>query len=489
MSTIVLYPANGYDYDAADVAAYNAPRTSGVYSSDEDFVVAAAGGMDVTVSAGIGWVRPERFAGYSIVKREADTLTLPLADGTRSRIDRIILRYDAASRKASLQVLTGDPASTPTAPAISRTALVYDLCLAEITRPAGSTSITAANITDTRLDETLCGVMSDGVTGIPTDALLAEARARIGEIEQAASDSAAEADKSAKAAASSERAAKTAADTATTQATEAKGSAEKAAQSESNAKASKEEAVKKAGEARTSASEAAKSQQDAAASKEAAATSEANAKKYSEEAGAKAGTDKTFTVEDAPADAKATGEALAKKADTNHAHDLSAMINGLDAGTSTPTDADYYVCQYAGGGTSNTSFVRRTMSALWAYIKAKTDKLYSASGHTHSYAGSGSAGGSATSAVKLDTSTAGSATQPVYFTGGKPAACTYSLGKSVPSNAVFTDTTYGAATQSAAGLMSAADKKKLDSNSVVSQTSDPGAGSSLATGTILLVYT
>ena len=64
----------------------------------------------------------------------------------------------------------------------------------------------------------------------------------------------------------------------------------------------------------------------------------------------------------------------------------------------------------------------------------------SASGHTHNYAGSSSVGGSANSAVKLDTSTAGSATQPVYFSGGKPVACTYSLNKSVPSNAVFTDT-------------------------------------------------
>lgn len=61
-------------------------------------------------------------------------------------------------------------------------------------------------------------------------------------------------------------------------------------------------------------------------------------------------------------------------------------------------------------------------------------------GHTHNYAGSGSAGGSANSAVKLDTATAGSATHPVYFSGGKPVACTYTLGKSVPSNAVFTDT-------------------------------------------------
>lgn len=62
------------------------------------------------------------------------------------------------------------------------------------------------------------------------------------------------------------------------------------------------------------------------------------------------------------------------------------------------------------------------------------------SSHTHSYAGSSSAGGSATSAVKLDTTTAGSATQPVYFTGGKPKTCTYTLGCSVPSGAKFTDT-------------------------------------------------
>lgn len=60
--------------------------------------------------------------------------------------------------------------------------------------------------------------------------------------------------------------------------------------------------------------------------------------------------------------------------------------------------------------------------------------------HTHNYAGSNSAGGSANSAVKLDTTTSGSATQPVYFSGGKPIICTYTLGKSVPSNAVFTDT-------------------------------------------------
>lgn len=47
----------------------------------------------------------------------------------------------------------------------------------------------------------------------------------------------------------------------------------------------------------------------------------------------------------------------------------------------------------------------------------------------------------ASTATKLSTN-AGSATQPVYFANGKPTACSYTLGKSVPSDAKFTDTVY-----------------------------------------------
>ena len=179
MSKIVLYPANDYDFDAADVAAYLAGLTSGVFSSAEDFPVTAAGGLKVTVGAGRGWVHPSRFTGYSITKRETDTLTMPLADPSLPRIDRIVIRYDAGARAASLQVLQGTASSTPTAPAISRTELIYDLCLAEIKRPAGSTAVTAADIYDTRADETVCGVMRDGVHGIPTGTLVQQWKAVI----------------------------------------------------------------------------------------------------------------------------------------------------------------------------------------------------------------------------------------------------------------------------------------------------------------------
>lgn len=50
---------------------------------------------------------------------------------------------------------------------------------------------------------------------------------------------------------------------------------------------------------------------------------------------------------------------------------LSTLINGLETGSSTPTDNDYYISQYAGGGTTYTTYHRRPVSALYTYIKNK----------------------------------------------------------------------------------------------------------------------
>lgn len=65
---------------------------------------------------------------------------------------------------------------------------------------------------------------------------------------------------------------------------------------------------------------------------------------------------------------------------------VSKAINQLSTGTSTPSDADYYISQYAGGGTTTTTYHRRPISALWNYIKGKADKVYSALGHKHTKA-------------------------------------------------------------------------------------------------------
>ena len=189
MADIITYPEDGIRYDADDASGYLSTRLSGVYSAEEDFSVTAQGGLSVQVSAGQAWVRPARFKGRSIIMEQPTTVALTEADPVRSRIDRIVLRYDAAAKKTRLQVLDGTPDSAaPAAPEISRTELVYDLCLAEIRRPAGSTSVTAADITDTRADEAICGVMRDGVNGIPTGTLVQQFRAVIDALKGEAAD-------------------------------------------------------------------------------------------------------------------------------------------------------------------------------------------------------------------------------------------------------------------------------------------------------------
>lgn len=78
-------------------------------------------------------------------------------------------------------------------------------------------------------------------------------------------------------------------------------------------------------------------------------------------------------------------EKLGTKVDLS-ADGVSKAINQLTIGTDAPSDADYYVSQYATGGTTHTSYHRRPMSALWSYIKSKADKVYSALGHKHTKA-------------------------------------------------------------------------------------------------------
>jgi len=63
----------------------------------------------------------------------------------------------------------------------------------------------------------------------------------------------------------------------------------------------------------------------------------------------------------------------------------NSLINSLSTGSSNPVDEDYYVSQYAGGGTSTTTYHRRPVSALYNYIKGKLDSVYADKSHNHSY--------------------------------------------------------------------------------------------------------
>lgn len=74
---------------------------------------------------------------------------------------------------------------------------------------------------------------------------------------------------------------------------------------------------------------------------------------------------------------------LDKKVDDT-AEGVSAALNRLTTGSDTPSDADYYICQYARGGTSKTTYHRRPVSALWSYVKGKADAVYASKSHVHS---------------------------------------------------------------------------------------------------------
>ena len=142
---------------------------------------------------------------------------------------------------------------------------------------------------------------------------------------------------------------------------------------------------------------------------------------------------------------------LNSKANSSHTHTIANITNLQSALDGKAANSHTHSSVNDIGTGSGTTFAysktgldygNYTWLAGWnGYeLRAVHKNQFATASHTHNYAGSSSAGGSANSAVKLDTATAGSATQPVYFSGGKPVACSYTLGKSVPSNAVFTDT-------------------------------------------------
>jgi hypothetical protein len=150
-------------YDAADFAAYFGSLVSnGIsYVTTSNLQVTPTTGMTVSIAAGSAWIN-----GYRYENTEALNKTLSTANGSYPRIDRIIIRWSLLNRSITAAVLTGTAAASPTAPALTRSTDVYELCVAEILVPQAATSITSGNITDTRLSSSLCGTVNSLVTAV-----------------------------------------------------------------------------------------------------------------------------------------------------------------------------------------------------------------------------------------------------------------------------------------------------------------------------------
>ena len=161
----------GEEYDrvylAEQFAAYFASFIgNGVFGSSMQQLKVLAqdtANMSVKVGSGQAWIN-----GWWYRNTDAYTLDIDVADGALSRIDLIVLRWGQTERDMWLQVIKGKPSAKPVAPSISRGADYYDLQLATVSIPAGAIKVTQAQITDTRLDNSVCGLVTGVVDQIDT---------------------------------------------------------------------------------------------------------------------------------------------------------------------------------------------------------------------------------------------------------------------------------------------------------------------------------
>lgn len=133
--------------------------TTGVYFGlyndygDYSMKVVTDTGLNVKVKKGCGLIK-----GTDFNLKNDTTLSLEMPIGN-DRNDMIVVRFDDTleERKTKLYVKQGTSTDFPT---LERTVDVYEICLAKIVVQDRSLSITVNDITDTRRDSDLCGIVT-----------------------------------------------------------------------------------------------------------------------------------------------------------------------------------------------------------------------------------------------------------------------------------------------------------------------------------------
>ena len=164
----------GEEYDrvylAQHFAAYFASFIgNGVYaehSNQLQVIEMTTPQMQIGIEKGQGWIN-----GYWYENTDMLYIPIDTADGVLNRIDSVVLRLGFSERNMWLTVKKGTPSINPSAPEVTRTADYYELQLATISIPAGSIKITQAQITDTRMNQDVCGWVTGVVKQLDTTTL------------------------------------------------------------------------------------------------------------------------------------------------------------------------------------------------------------------------------------------------------------------------------------------------------------------------------
>lgn len=124
--------------------------TNGIFNNELNVV--SNNDMTITIKEGDANIEGYRYTNTGDLVKTIDN-----ADGTLNRIDNVVLRLDLTNRLISAQIIKGTFADKPVAPELIRTSTIYDLRIAKISIPAGTTTITQDLITDTRFITSDCG--------------------------------------------------------------------------------------------------------------------------------------------------------------------------------------------------------------------------------------------------------------------------------------------------------------------------------------------
>ena len=149
--------------------------TSGVFNGD--LQVTASSGMTLEVSAGY-----TNANGKVKFWNAPFNVTLDAANSTYPRIDTVVIRRDNVNRQITCEKVTGQySGDTPQPTAPTRNNEIFELVLAQIYIPAGSTEVIGSNITDTRPDTSLCGYITGTVEELDFSAFTAQFEAYFAE--------------------------------------------------------------------------------------------------------------------------------------------------------------------------------------------------------------------------------------------------------------------------------------------------------------------
>lgn len=155
-------------YNADQMSTYFEGLVSdGVYESVDDAMQVLAGtGMQVQVGAGRAIIDSKW-----IKNTAAYPLTINAAHVTLNRYTAIVIRLDLSARTIAITTKDGENATAPVKPTITNSETIKEMCLAYIYVGRGVTSISQANIEDTRPDNNVCGWVTGIVQQVDTSKL------------------------------------------------------------------------------------------------------------------------------------------------------------------------------------------------------------------------------------------------------------------------------------------------------------------------------